>query len=456
MQFFTSTYRLRLCKVIFLLLGMIAVMSSCRNEDESPYEETTENVFEIRFNICTTNRPTRADNHTDDTEQEGSASENFLNVHDMQYFIFDSDSNYICDVSAEARTLAMDISYTIYEVTARINDPYFIEHMDDWVDFYIVALANTSDWGITIPVLTVGDPISKLFEDGLVMTTLPESDKLQASSTYSIDNCQYFPMAGIQHFRVQGSMLKLAQGVPFDLTIATGKSLDLLRGFAKIEVVDKINIPEGGVFDDNIDANSPLRIKEISLFGFMTQGFLLPVESDWRDPRSELFTMQVDSPRVPSVVSVNELYRLPPILNEDLTIGTDEGLQTPYTMQFTFDPIATARREDHCPVYSCYVFEYSRQLLMEANIPESQFPYLSVKIRGGATEATGGATDQSPITYYMRLGNYTNGNSSRANQISSLVRNHIYQFEITGLGDELNLNWHICEMDKATADITFN
>lgn len=429
-------------------------LPSCVNDmGDCPSEEVVkEDGFHLRFTIMTrSDAKTRAADI--DGDQEGAGYENFLNVQDIKYLIFDKDCKFITDITAKTETVAENASYTVYNVVANVDDQYFYDNLNGIVDFYILCLANHSGWGIKLPTLGRGDGIDELFTDGLVMTELPETYKLQNAAKTENVNKQYFPMSGLQHFRVPGSMLMTSsEGAPYDLSFATGKDLNLLRALAKIEIIDKINIVEGGVFDEDYDedvinGNGRFRIDKVEINGYMTQGSLLPAFSQW----NVFETQQVTAPTIPNSAE----YVLPPVLNADNSFGSSIDLPNlNYIIDFEKDEYAKTLRADKCPVFSGYVYEYLRTSNQMAGIPITQQPYFRVTTRGYT--ASSGQVVAESMVFPVRMANYTNGVATSANNLPQLLRNHIYRFEISGIGQDITVKWTVCDMDNASADIEFN
>lgn len=427
-------------------------MQSCVNDmgDCPPEEVVKEDGFHLRFTIMTRNDArTRAADI--EGEQEGAGYENFLDIKDIKYLIFDKDLKFITDITAKTETVAANANYTVYNVVANVDDQYFYDNLNGIVDFYILCLANHGGWGITIPELNRGDNLGDLFSDGLVMTTTPVTSLLQ----YALyDVGQKFPMSGLQHFRVSGSMLMTsAEGAPYDLSLAAGKDLNLLRALAKIEIIDKINIKEGTAFDegydnDNINGNGRFRIDKVELNGFMTRGTLLPNIYQW-DRNSVFETQQVMAPTIPT----SSEYKLPPVLNADNSFGSSDGFSG-FILDFIEDDYASSLRKDKCPVFSGYVYEYLKTSDQMNGVPATQQPYFRVTTRGYTSPD--GLVEAESMIFPVRMAAYTNGTATSANNLPQLLRNHIYRFEIAGIGQDITVNWTVCEMDNASADIEFN
>lgn len=65
----------------------------------------------------------------------------------------------------------------------------------------------------------------------------------------------------------------------------------------------------------------------------------------------------------------------------------------------------------------------------------------------------GEAETNYPV-FPVKLAEYEDGHAKE--YLDALMRNHIYRFEITSIQREITVNWTVCPMDKASADITFN
>lgn len=440
---------------IALLLAAVAVgmhcMQSCISDADScpANEETRKGGIHLRFTIMTRNEgKTKAADI--EGEQVGAGYENFLDVKDIKYLIFDKDRKFITDITAKTETVAENASYTVYNVVANVDEPYFYDNLNGIVDFYILCLANHSGWGITLPTLERGDLLENLFTDGIVMSTTPITSQLQ----YALyDAGQKFPMSGLQHFRVPGSMLMTSsEGAPYDLSLATGKDLNLLRALAKIEIIDKINIREGDIFNeesDNQGINGRFRIDKVEINGYINQGTLLPAYSQW-NRNGVLETQQVIAPTIPGTAK----YMKPPVLNEDNTFGPTSEEARNDIIIFNPDDYARSSRADKCPVFSCYLYEYSKISLPLDGVPVTRQPYFRVTTRGYSTQEEGVVAESMVLP--VRMATYTNGTASSSNNFNSLLRNHIYRFEIAGIGQDITVNWTVCDMDTGEANIEFN
>ena len=436
----------------FSLVTLAFVPMSCVNDYgdcPEPYKGADSDRFRLQFQIVTRTAPeSRAADIAGDIE--GAAAENYIDINNIKYYIFDSAGKFVTDLTPATETVAVNESFTIYNVVAKVDIPFFIQHVDDILDFYILALANYSGWGMTpLPTLAEGDDISMIFNAGMTFTFRPSTPALMLAATPGVPATerQRFPMAGLQRFTVNGSMLLAStDGTPYDISFASGKRLNMLRTMAKIELVDRINIPEGTTFNPETDVKD-VRIKSARINGFNTRGSLLPNINLWR-LNNTFETQQVIGATIPTIFG----YQAPPPLNADNTITPGDYVD--YSMPFAYDPVATQRRDDKCPVYSCYVYEYSSASIN--NLPATQQPYFTVDLAGYTDPDTGQTLVEDDVTLPLRMAWYTDGGATANNNITEILRNHIYRFEITAVRQQLQVSWTVCDMDTAEANIEFN
>ncbi len=455
-----------------MLAASASFVASCtlimEKDDDIPVEPAEDHeAFQIRFQICTrTLGSTREADIKGD--EEGSEAENIINLDDIRYYIFDKDQKFLLDLTPDIdknRSMEISTDYSLYEVVAKIDQektPYFKENKNGTIDFYILAFANYSSksgygsYDGNLQYLNGGTGINNLSDmfaspGSPVINSLPNTQKLMNANNPNYSGRSYFPMAGLQHFTLNGSWFETYTGnSAIDLSSITGKNLNMLRALAKIEVIDRINIEPEGKFDSEKDSKK-IRIKGVSIDGVMKNARLLPDINQWK--RLATFeTQQVVGPSIPESYH----YLLPPVLAANGSISEDQNLETPYGIKFEYDAIETLKRDDHCPVYSSYVWEYSRK----DNMPESQLPYLSVSV-GNPEEIDHDAklqdvTIPASTTYHVRLlADMTPDATTKIPQ-ASILRNHIYRYEIGAAGTGISIKWSVCPMDEASADITFN
>ncbi|MDE6085832.1 MAG: hypothetical protein K2G40_05465 [Muribaculaceae bacterium] len=440
--------------IMTLMMALsLATFSSCiESNDDCPAVEEEKPVY-ISFTIITYSaKQSRAEDDNCYDDLIGTAPEDYLNVHDIRFLIFDFDGNFISDVTPKCEVSLRDNSVSpIYQVSARLDEPYFVEKVNDpdyneTLKFYILAVGNYSDWGVTFPPLQEGLTMEELFNNGVVMTNKPNAVNMLIANSDSPDAMR-FPMVGLQGYSItKNAMLGGTVNSPVNISSGTrGGTLSMLRAVAKIEVIDKINIGENEVFT-NEDTADPLRIDKVELNGFNNAGSMLPAFDQWPQIVTGTQsiachqTAQVDSPTVPATVE----YMVPPVLNEDNSFGPSQGLSD-YIMDLAYDQLATARRDDQCPVYSCYVFEYSRALLSAG----TQQPYVRITTKGSQSLEQ----PMESLVLPMRLADYE---VNPPVNLPFLLRNHIYRYEIVGINQDISVNWTVCPMDNVPANIEFN
>ena len=456
--------------IVVLAALLSGLMTSCVNDASlcgEPVDEG-EKVY-LRFTLLTRNENTssgkkKIQSRAADLDGDvvGSVIENTINLpDDIKYYLYDADRKFIADISPKSTTLAETADLRVYQVVSEIDKDFFPDNMDSSVTFYILAFANYQGWGVTLRAPSVGQSIEDFLtaNAGMVITTLPNNLKLLRGDYWeAYPGGSYFPMAGLQKFTVLGPMLaSSSESTPYDLSRYSGKDLNMQRSLAKIEIIDKINV--GEVYDPEVDGayfnsdpehddelrNSWLRIDKVELAGIIDRGSVFPSIDQWYN-RDE--TQQVKAPSVPASAE----YYLPGIYNAE-TGGFDGGDSRSKT-SFIPDRYATELRDDKCPVFSGYVFEYSRL----TEVAAEQLPYIIVTIRGHSTTEEDGTVrvDAESMGAQVRLADYNNGNIVPDSYIQSLLRNHIYRFEISGIGQDISMKWTLCPMDDLSTDIEFN
>lgn len=462
--------------LVTIMLTLILGLYSCVDENgncSDPVAGDDGKIF-LRFTIMTRSddAPLLNSNNTfmskaPDIEGdiEGSGLENKLNLDDLHYFLFDEDRGFLQDFTPKSTTIAESDNYKLYQVVANIDDEYIEKNITGTVSFYIMALANYSDWGVNLPTLTRGTTIEEFLQlaSNVVMTSMPNPRKLLRSDDYwhLYPGGAYFHMAGLQKFDVPGNMLTVSSVQnPYDISFATGKDLNMLRSLVKIEVIDKINV--NGIYQESVDGiyfhdgttedpagkNSWLRVDKVEINGVMSQGTLVPSISEWTNGDADE-TQQVNAPTIP----LSAKYNAPPELYDNNEFG--DGYNGDALIDFMPDRYATELRADKCPVFSGYVFEYSKLAEQLKDIPSTMQPYIRITTRG-YTDFSGQVLAESMILP-LRIAKYKDGISSASDNLDYLLRNHIYRFELFGISQDIQINWTVCDMTTGKeANIEFN
>ena len=419
--------------------------SECPNSNDG---NETVNPAEVclKLRLSANMRGSRAD-HDSETEAEGIPAENYINLDDIQLLLFDADREFLQNLNPKGEPVRNADGSV--DMILHIQDKYFMDNIGSGgIRFYIMALVNSRSMGAPWLAawrkgapgpdgnpLANGTTIEELCRQlqSTTMTVKPDTYKLLEAGKPAVTYTpQYMPMSGIQVYRVSDAELRgSGEENPFELDTP----LSLLRALAKIEVIDKINYT--GQFTAALD-NLPERIQKIELAGYVNSGNLLPLYSQWQGTGVgyPLVTNQLTSPCIP----VNALYNNPPKFDKDFSsvIGWESDMLLDFERNGN-------RETDNAPVFSCYVYEFLNPA-PGTTVNVTQPPYLNITIKGSEGSAS--------KIYTMRLANYTDGESTEADYLTELVRNHIYRYEITAL-ENFKANLTLTVMDWEAETITW-
>lgn len=433
----------QLYRYIITVAAVLALsLSGCINDDAlCPPEEPGDDdgmAVTLMFTVATRSAsepdddaPLPAPSRADDcfADRPGTAAEDFINTSDCQFLLFDADRKLICPIFPELIT-AKRAEYTLYSVKATITDQYFEEAVKKAGDggivyFYIMVVANTRSAAFNgqylayLPGITTISELAgqrKTFDlpprraGNNIVTWSPSTDMTAGN---------FIPMAGLQKFDVPASSLAATtEEAPLDLSsdLDTGKKINMLRSMAKIEVIDKIPAEEG------------IKIKNVELVGFNTEGTIMPLIGNggqWPD----FITAQVGDVTMPST----DCYTKPTKYDPHTYPADGQDI-----LRFFGDEQASTDHHEGYPVYSGYVTEYD-----QSNATGYEKPYIVVTLVD---------SDGNDATLYYRMFELDKYG------LEALLRNHIYRYEITGLTGDVGLTvkWTVCNMDTGTAVIVFN
>lgn len=417
-----------LCSAMVMAGGCIYDFDRCAASEDR------EDV-KLRFTVVTRDsyRPGQRRTRAADIagEQEGSARENYLNLagRDIRFLLFDGEQKLLRDFTPDADiTVAAedDNRYITYTVHATIAEPYFANVATaETTEFYIMVIANCRPYSLSAFGLAPGATTIKNVADQLASFTMktisidPETGGIsgwEPSNPGDADG-EYIPMAGLQHFTLkQGAFNGNGPEDFVELSPENGgKDINMLRALAKIEVIDKIDIT-GNFAEDPQQRN--VEVEKAELFGYCATGTILPSYGQWSRDVDKPETQQVEAPTMASSIAYHEPE-------------ADFKTATSALLDFHLDENATENRTDNCPVFSVYVPEYSLE-----SIKPTVRPYIRVTVKEG----------NSSKLYLLRLAAYNN-NGSAGNDIESLLRNHIYRYEITAIGTTVNVGYTVCPWD---------
>lgn len=440
----SKTFTYRIFRMLTALLLAVVLPESCSDETES--EAACDNVrFHFTLNLQSLS-PAGASRAVipPSNPQTGALAENYLNLDDVKFIMFDADQKVLCELEAKI-TPEKGSDYTRYVVDFSISDEYFTKPGNRLnVEFYIMAIANYTQydpWHISFPK---GVEMKNIFDSQQLSFALPKGSPwwnphfVAYTDGTSPSAPQYIPMSGLQHFSVTASDI-LAK-----LNIDLGE-INMLRAMAKIEVVDRIgavDAADGTMTQPAVDDRAS--IDKVELMGFYTRGTLLPDFNRW-NTSSYPETQYVTAPFVPD----NFQYANPPLFS-----NMQDG--TAFVRNFGLDEAATAARADGCKVYSVYIPEYkvpgASQELLGGTMAESANPaWVRVTVRQKINNPDVDKY-QETLPYELKLTGYSDGVSDGTN--IPLLRNNIYRYEINSVSSKLtNIVWTVCPMTAVKIDI---
>lgn len=450
-KFNCLTYRaVRTC-LAAVLWGVLAVSCSDadRDTDIEPTPEFEAVKFQFQIDMQSLVPRGRSDSRAitlPAETQKGTLPENYLDLKNIKFLFFDSEQKFLSEFTPDVKPEGTD--YVRYDVTGIVQDEYFTNPQSNTVDFYILVLANYSQYSPQGFSFTKGMTLQQLFNVQQPTFQLPllaspwwypHLEDLSADGVYPGEP-QYIPMAGLQHFTVPAAEFKSKERI--DLP----EDINMLRALAKIEVIDRIGTTGTGAATTQLPVGQRSCIEKVELMGFYTRGTILPEFSQW-NVGGEAETRYVSAPFVPTHIPYANPY---PFNSQDDTARD-------FRRNFGEDDVATAARADRCQVFSVYI--------PECKVPAADQQLLSGTYSKGLTKAWAQVTIHNPVDkdgkpygevasvlYELKLTGYTNGASDGVD--TPLLRNTIYRYEISSVSaDIVNVVWTVCPMAPANIDI---
>lgn len=442
------TIKTKINRLAFLSLILISILlQGCiTGENECPIKNGSEDGAVLQFTVITK----RANAPQNDTRalieptnpQIGTVDENYLDLDNLVFLLYDNNRTLIQTLYPEVHSVP-NTEYVKYTVKARINHPYFLNAPGPELSFYILVVGNYSLLNPTNTSFSGTTALQNLFSPDIVAGF--EMPKRIGYEAYWKPNCDddkydgnkaYIPMSGLQHFTVSVAQLQQSTAEqPLQLSEGVqGKEVNMLRALAKIEIVDRINASGTGSSTIQPGIEERAFVEKAELMGYFSRGSLLPAFEDW-NKGSSLETQYAASPSIPNDA---RFVSIPP-QSDELEVSQENARNV---INFFYDEEATARREDKCRVFSCYLTEYDASRLTSGQAP--------MWIR--TTVQNKNNTAQS-ILYRILVAPYSNGT---AGSPMDIVRNNIYRYEILSVSSQLQLNWTVCNMDTGVANIEFN
>lgn len=415
-----------------IILAICTMAGACVSDNDDCPEPITPDKPDIhdinlRFTIVTRNSGASASRAADiEGDITGSPAENYIDLTDIMFYLFDKEQKFLQNFYVNTKITSDNEAYTSYTVDAAISELYFNESTDENIDFYIMAIANGRLLGMPFkPVIrgetTIADMCSA--SGSPCLSIKPDPFLLMEIEHETTPFNQFFPMSGLQKFSVTRAELA-ASSDKKPVNVSITKNLNMLRAMTKIEIIDQINITGGYV--PETDAEKSERIHKVEINGLFKNGTALPDFAQWnRNGTTE--TQQVTAPTMPS----NASYLAPtPFSNNPDNLQPNDYDRI---IDFEYDEYATSLRADKCPVYSCYMYEYDKNLIGTG----IQVPYIRITLK-----------DNRIVP--MRLATYSNGQP--VDDVSELLRNCIYRYEIVALQNNQStpvtatINYSVCSM----------
>jgi len=413
---------------------MLSITACVTESGNCPEPDKEDGTVNLRFTIVTRThndnkaRQSRAADVTGDLD--GTAAENYLDLssHDISFLLFDENQRFLRNFTPDVDVSSMpNTNYVKYTVHATVAEPYFEKVSTQNTDFFIMVLANSRPYSLNAfalnqGVTTISDVMGQLVAFNLPVETTTGGG--WEPSTPGTVNGQYIPMAGLQKFTLAKGAFDNAGPESFVNLSPDGgaKDINMLRALSKIEVIDRIGLE--GSYNPNMTRTT--YIEKVELLGYNSTGTILPAFDQW-NRNDVLETQQVLLPTLPK----NPQYKAP--LSSDAYLNTASGTN----INFHIDAGAQNLRNDNSPVFSVYTSEYSRTGI--ANNPR---PYVRITTRTG---------DQSEI-YLMKLSEYSLGQPVQDTDLMSMLRNHIYRYEVRKRSAQ-DLVITVCPREEFTTDV---
>lgn len=430
---------IRHIRILLVTVLLAATAAGCSQKDEpggSGERVKLRFSIDLRSLVPTGGARSRAINMPVNT-QKGTLGENFIDLSDITFVIFDADRNVLCQMYPTV-TPEDGTEYTRYTVECSMDDPYFTEPKNLNVDFYIMVLANYSQYSPQNMSFVKGQSMQYIFNTQRPTFGIPEGSPWWYPHIETLDGStgayptapQYMPMAGLQHFSVPSAdfLSKERIDLPDDIY--------MLRSMAKIEVVDRIDARGSGAATVQPDATRRSSVEKAELMGFYSRGTILPEYSQWNVGTAPE-TQYVTAPYVP----VSIAYANPTAFSLD----EPEGWR--FRRDLGEDELATAARADGCKVFSVYIPEYgvpatNQQLLADTHPAPPVKAWIQVTVQNPSATGT---DDISSVLYELKLTSYNDGASTGTD--TPILRNNIYRYEIVAVKSNLvNVEWTVCPM----------
>lgn len=395
-----------------IVFAVTLLLASCSREDVFPPDEgeNSGDYITLEFTMLTRNAASaltsRAGIPTPPNPETGFGAENYLDLDNLVFLLFDGQQKMLRAFSPEISVLNDGAApYVKYSVKTFLHDKYFLHATDEYITFTIVALGNHTGLSPDNFNYHIGQELSEIFDSEKVGTfEIPVSNNTSGTWVPTIapvtgQEAGHIPMAGMQTFTVRTAALKNSTpDRPYKLSEGvSARYINMLRALAKIEIID--NLPPVTADGESYE------IESVELMGHATRGAILPNFSEWS---ATLETQYVSRPSVPA----SSEYR--GVNGPVVTDAVSDAV-----INFFADPDAAGVREDGCHVHSCYITEYDPD--KNGAVPDM---WMRVTLKSRLTGKTS--------RFRLELAPYNDG---KPGEPLKILRNNIYRYVITGANE---------------------
>lgn len=442
---------------------MLPIVGCIDDDTVCPEEMKKDNAMTLEFTVVTRStlkggsralvEPSNYD------PQVGTAAENYLDLNNLSFLLFDSEGKVIRVFKPEVEVTPESAeTYLTYSVRAFLSEDDFEAlsgtkrlnaNPNQQLRFSIGVVGNYLNLSPQRVGFHANQTIQEICNPQSVgVFEMPTRNNLYVNAWIpSIQNSTYtdalgmtqyaltpahIPMSGLKTFSVLvKDLLDSSVSNPLNLSAREG-DINMLRALAKIEIVDKIGL----VGNTQPDIENRSWIEKVELVGHSTLGSLFPTLEQWNLPGNPFETQYVSNVSVPS---------------DNTYVGVQPD-GTPNFLPLNFGPVvnffadvaATEARKDidGCTVYSCYLTEY------DPDNRGTAYPmWMRITAHGPGT-AEGGSS-----FYRLEPAPYINNS---AGELMPILRNNIYRYEIASVGTELSIQLIVDDWQTKVTEWSYN
>lgn len=395
-------------------------------------------TLQLNVKVPASSPATRAGGHSDEV---GTAAENAINLknQDFRVLLFDSKTGeLIKEWSPSSTETQSSGNYDTYILKGPISETLIgsIDNADKKLDkFKIMVLANWGSFNVqssptnkypdnfskyAIPVGDTTDDASgngnstgggrqNIFKEATSLNfTMPHTKDSQSTISWQPSlGGTATPVSLIPMFGYSRELDLHKDGDQNGTTMNMVADISMLRSLAKVEIVDAM------------DKNGAEIINAVSLSRSNAKGRFIPDIDN--EKNGAWNTTQLSAPSLP------DIYLSNPKETDNAFVQNLSFVKASYTRTYT-DENGVSRE---CPVYVAYIPE----MHLSSSQTGLERPSFNVYINNGTEPKT------------MKFDNYINGKQNMANQLTSVLRNHIYQYYVTGNAASIDLSLKILPWD---------